>query len=66
MIGSAYLYWFDAAQSAHGAQQHGEFSDAEIAARQVLTPRSGLLRRLAAALAERIQKADFPMAPAPV
>jgi hypothetical protein len=65
MIGSAYLYWFDAAQSAHGAQQRGEFSDAEIAARQVVTPRSGL-RRLAAALAERIQKADFPMAPAPV
>lgn len=66
MIGPADLYSFDATHSAHGMQQRGGISDAEIAARQLVAARLGDLRCLAAALAERIHIPDSPMAPAPV
>lgn len=51
MNGAACFYWFEAVQGARPPQQLGEFSDAELAARQPPRPRVGLAGRIGRLLA---------------
>lgn len=66
MNGAVFYFWFQVAQNVAEDRHLGEFSDAEIAARQaVKTPRASMARRLIAATATLFaQGAVLPSAPA--
>jgi hypothetical protein len=62
-----YAYWFEAVETAHRTHQTGEFSEAELAARQTPVPRGSVTERLSATLlAVFHQPTVLPKATAPV